>query len=366
MTNQETPSEGTSPSISPSDLQRRVQLLGSTCSTLALSVRAVLLGGAAGCAWISLLPEHTCLSEHRLARHARPPAALAPAMIHVVPIVSGQHRWWCPGDCHLWNTRGGWTFFCRLSYGSKFLVFCRHGYHLVVLIPANLWDVKSISAFIQPQVSARHESQYMNGLSHPARPHTPNPLTICQVLPLGPFSTADMRRSSEWPPVSHTCTNYPSPWAEVLSLLFPTDTFPHNFTLLFLHFPLVSAKKNLFSFKCFLNFSLECLRVTLPLLIPFLADPGCKSIPLLLATHWVNSTFCSYCSGFGNGELSHLFCWEKEKNWRLEVFLTCPNMCTMTHLPELLHVWLPPEELHCFGNTVVNWPYTRRELLGAT
>lgn len=30
------------------------------------------------------------LSEHRLAPHARPPAALAPPVIHVVPIVSGH------------------------------------------------------------------------------------------------------------------------------------------------------------------------------------------------------------------------------------------------------------------------------------
>lgn len=188
------------------------------------------------------------------------------------------HRWWCPGDCHLWNTTGRWTFLCRISYGSNFLVFPRHGYRLVVLIPANLWDVKSISAFILPQISARHECQYMNVLSHPTRPHTPDPLTICQVLLLGSFSIADVRRSSEWSPVSNTCTNYPSPLTGVLSLLFPTDTFPHNFTLLFPHFPLVSAKKNLFSFKYFLDFSLECLRVSLPLLIPFLTYPGFKSL----------------------------------------------------------------------------------------
>lgn len=77
---------------------------------------------------LGLTAPWTHLSEHRLARHARPPAALAPPVILIVPIVSGQHRWWCPEDCHLWNTRGGWTFFCRVSYGSHFLVFPRHSF----------------------------------------------------------------------------------------------------------------------------------------------------------------------------------------------------------------------------------------------
>lgn len=136
---------------------------------------------------LGLTAPWTHLSGHRLARRARPPATLASPVIHTVPIVSGQHRWWCPGDCHLWNTRGGWTFFCRVSYGSNFLVFPRHGHQLVVSIPANLWDVKSISAFILPQVSARHECQYMDVLSHPTRPHTPDPLThkpsLCSLAP---------------------------------------------------------------------------------------------------------------------------------------------------------------------------------------
>lgn len=88
----------TSPNVALSDLQRWVELLGITCGALALSVKAVLLGAwcgswAAQQAVLGLVAPGTRLSEHRLAGHARPPATLAPSVIHVVQVVGGGRRW---------------------------------------------------------------------------------------------------------------------------------------------------------------------------------------------------------------------------------------------------------------------------------
>lgn len=60
------------------------------------------------------------------------------------------------------------------------------------------------------------------------------------------------------------------------------------------------------------------------------------TIILLPSTPSLKDTFSRYCSGFGASEPSHWFCWAKEKNWRLEIFLTCPNMRPVTHLAETL------------------------------
>lgn len=60
------------------------------------------------------------------------------------------------------------------------------------------------------------------------------------------------------------------------------------------------------------------------------------TITLLPSAPWLKNSFSRYCSGFGASEPSHWICWAKEKNWRLEIFLTCPSMHTVTRLAEHL------------------------------
>lgn len=156
-----------------------------------------------------------------------------------------------------------------------------------------------------------------------------------------------MRSSSERvSSISHPFWSLPLPInIEPLPFSFPSYSSPRNLTIPippFLLNPNFSARKNLFSFKQFFWFLAE------PKLQNVKASPACPyrilsgarlwkyTITLLPSTPWLKNIFCRYCSGLGNSGPSLWFCWVKKKNWRPEIFLTCPSMRTVACLAEPL------------------------------
>lgn len=88
---------------------------GNHCGTLALSTQTVFLGARWSSWAVHWATPGPCGSVNavvwaQVGWSHRPPATFAPLVIHVAQVVSGRHRWWCPGDCHPWSARGEWIF----------------------------------------------------------------------------------------------------------------------------------------------------------------------------------------------------------------------------------------------------------------